>query len=407
MSTDLSAELSAKFPPKRNSARPFDPPDQLLALLSQPLVRIRQWDGVNAWLIARYEDVRSVLNSANFSADPRKPGYPEKSAAYGATVGQDHNLRTMDEPEHGVQKRMLLQDFSVKRVNELRPAIQAKVDQLLDDMIAKGPPAEFVHDFALAIPTMVICELLGVPYADRDYFAEQTAICLSSDHPAEVGAAAGRNLSEYIDRLLDVKDATPENDLLSRLVVEQLRTGALSRKDVVGLARLILIAGHETTANTIALSTLALLINPDQAQILRAGTDAATLSNAIDELLRYLSVTHTGRRRVAIADVEINGQLIRAGEGVIILTNIADRDERIFDGAAKLDLKRKNARNLMTFGTGSHRCLGAFLSKVELEIAHSTLWRRLPGFRLACPFEQIEFIESGQVLGVRRLPVAW
>jgi cytochrome P450 len=393
------------FPPARDSARPFDPPPELLGLLGQPLARVKQWDGIDAWLISRYEDVRAALNDQRLSADPRRPGFPEKSEAYRQTLGQDHNLRTMDNPEHGEQKRMLIRDFALKRIKELRPAIQARIESLIDDMTSTARPIDIVTDFALPVPTMVICEILGVPFEDREYFSAMSQVCTSSTATSESAGEAGRDLFAYMERLIEIKDRAPANDLVSRLVVDELRSGRLARKDVIELGRFILIAGHETTANMIALSTLALLRHPDQAAILRKPMEPAVLSNAVDELFRYLSITHTGRRRVAVEDIVVGGQLIKAGEGVIILNSVADRDETVFNNAAELDLRRINARQHLAFGDGMHRCLGAQLSKVEMELVHSTLWRRVPNLMLAVPFEEIEFYADGSVYGVRSLPV--
>jgi cytochrome P450 len=402
-----SSSAPEQFPPKRDPRCPLRPPAALLERNEQPLQKVKQWDGLEPWLITRYEDVRAVLNDRRFSADPRKPGYPEKTEAYGASVGQDRNLRTMDPPEHGEQKRMLVRDFTVKRVEEMRPAIQARVDTLIDDMLAKGPPADIVTDFAIPIPTMVICEILGVPYKDRDLFKENTEICMSSDHPAEEALAAGNRLSDYLDTLIDEKGERPQNDLLSRLVVDQLRTGAATRKEVIEMARLVLIAGHDTTANMVALGTLALLEYPDQAEILKGPLSPAEMSTAVSELFRWVNVTHTGRRRVATEDVVVGGQLIRAGEGIIIMTSIADRDEHVFPEADKLDLRRANARSCMAFGAGDHRCMGAYLSQAEMEIAFGTLWKRIPTLKLAVASETLQFREEGVVYGVRSLPVTW
>lgn len=396
-----------QFPPRRDARCPLHPPASLIAKNEQPLSKVQQWDGLEPWLITKYEDVRAVLNDRRFSADPRKPGYPEKTEAYGASVGQDRNLRTMDPPEHGDQKRMLIRDFTIKRVEEMRPAIQHRVDTLIDAMLVKGSPADIVTDFAIPIPTMVICEILGVPYKDQDFFKENTEVCMSSDHPADQALAAGNALSDYLDKLIDEKDANPQNDLLSRLVVDQLRTGAATRKEVIEMARLVLIAGHDTTANMVALGTLALLIHPDQAEVMRSDLSRAELTVAVNELFRWVNVTHTGRRRVATEDVEVGGQLIRAGEGVIIMTSIADRDERIFPDAERLDLRRANARNCMAFGAGDHRCMGAYLSQTEMEIAFGTLWKRIPTLTLAVPFETLRFREDGVVYGVHSLPVSW
>lgn len=402
----LDAGDAAEFPFPRDMSRPFDPPPLLAAAGAvEGLAKVRIWDGTRAWLITRYDDAKQVLGDSRFSADPTKPGFPEKSAGYKGSIGQDKNLRTMDDPEHAAEKRLVGRDFTVKRIQEMRPAIQAKVDGLIDAMLDKGPPAEIVHDFALPVPTMVICELLGVPYEDRDEFAERSYTCLSSGVSIEESTAAGEALFGYVDRLIDIKDREPGNDLMSRLVVDELRAGNMTRKHIVDLARLVLIAGHETTANMIALSVAALLHHPDQLALLKA--DPGLAPNAVEELLRYLSVAHTGRRRAAVADVQVAGQLIRAGEGVIVANSMADRDEAVFEDARTLDLKRPNARATMAFGYGIHQCIGQLLSRVELQIVHATLWRRIPDLRLAEPFENLPFREDTSVYGLRQLPVTW
>lgn len=399
---------NAPFPPLRCPMHPMDPPPDLMEAQRQGGgVKIRQWDGVEAWVFTQHEHVRSILGDNRVSVDPTRPGFPEKSAAYKQIMGKDHNLRTMDDPEHAVQKRMLLQDFSVKRVEEMRPAIKDKVEGLIDEMIKKGPPAELIKDFALNVPTMVICEILGVPYKDRDWFAELSQEATSSVVTAEVAAAAGKQLYDYLDSLMATKDKSPQNDLLSRLMVEQVRPGLLSRKDAIELARFILIAGHETTANMIGLSTLALLMHPEQAKLMKENEDPAFLVNAVDELFRYVSVAHNGRRRVAIEDIQVGDQIVKAGEGLILMNNIGDRDERVFPGADKLDLKRANAKAHLAFGSGTHKCLGSTLSKCELELVHGSLWKRLPDLALAVPFSDLKFNEGGPVHGLFALPVKW
>lgn len=396
------------FPPPRDPQHPLDPPPELMELHRQGGInRIKQWDGVDAWVFTGYETVRKALADPRLSADPRRTGYPEKSAAYKQTIGQDRNLRTMDDPEHATQKRMLLRDFSARRAEEMRPAIKVQIESLIDGILANGPTFDLVKDFALPIPTMVICEMLGVPFEDREYFSEKSNICTSSQVGPEEAAAAAKELYAYMEKLIDIKAEKPENDLVSRLVAEQLKPGLLSRKDVIEMARFILIAGHETTANMIALSTIALLMHPDQAELLRTNEDPAFVVNAVDELLRYLSVTHTGRRRVAVADLEIGGQLVKAGEGVILLNSVGDRDERMFPEPEKLDLKRANAKMHLAFGGGIHRCTGSALSKCELELVHGSLWKRVPNLALAVPASEIPFYDGGSVYGVRSVPLTW
>lgn len=394
------------FPPPRDMTRPLDPPPEVLAWQKEcPVRKTRIWSGNEAWLVTKYADARVVFTDGRFSVDPRRPGFPEKSAAYSEVLGKDRNLRTMDMPEHQVQKRMLNRDFTYKRVEAMRPAIQQKVDSLLDAMLAKGPPADIVTDLAVPVPTLVICELLGIPYADRDYFIDRALTCLSSAVSADAAARAGQELYDYTDRLLDSKDREPKDDLLSRLVVEQLRTGALSRKDIVELARFMLIAGQDTTATTIALGVVAMMQYPDQWKLLCE--EPSLVENAVEEILRFVSPTHLGRRRVAIADIEVGGQLIQANEGVIIANHVADRDESVFPDPNTFDIRRKNANATMAFGSGIHQCLAQGLARVELQLVFGTLARRLPGLRLAVPFEQLQFNENANVISVRSVPVAW
>jgi hypothetical protein len=407
--SDSDTELLT-YPPPRDMACPFDPPPALTDLQQQSgVVKVSIWDGQEAWLISRWQDVRDAFSDEGVSADSSQPGYPEKSPAYKATIGADRSLRTLDNPVHDIQKRMIIGDFTVRRVEAIRPQIQAKVDALIDEMIARGSSADLVRDFAFPIPTMVICEILGVPYADRDFFGSRAETSFSHGSTAEQATQAGEELLTFIDELVDEKTRNPANDLISRLVHEQLLAGGLSRRDVVEMSRLMLLAGHETTANGIALSVLALLQHPDQLTDLvnRDPTDQPMLVNAVDELMRYLSVTHTGRRRVAKSDVTVGGTLIKAGEGLIIANNLADRDETVFPDPAKLDLRRDNARANVAFGYGIHQCPGQLLSRVELQVVHSTLWRRIPSLRLDVPFDQVRFKESGAVYGVYELPVTW
>lgn len=398
---------SVTFPALRDQTCPFDPAAAPIAE-GETTGRVRIWDGTEAWLVTNYADARAILGDQRFSADPNRPGFPEKSAAYKASMAE-RNVRTLDNPDHDVEKRMLIRDFTVRRVAQLRPKIQEKVDALIDAMLAAGPPADIVTDLAFPVPTMVICEMLGVPYEDREFFGQRANICLSSEVSADIAATAGAELEDYLNSLIDKKDAEPADDLMSRLVVDVMRPGERTREHVIAQAKLVLVTGHETTANMIALSILAMLAHPDQLEILTSGgsEDPALLGNAVEELLRYLSVAHTGRRRVAIEDVDVNGTLIRAGEGVIVANNLADRDPTVFPEPRRLDIRRANARSTLAFGYGIHQCMGQLLSRVELQVVLGTLWRRIPTLRLDRPFEDVAFKEGGSVYGLHSLPVTW
>lgn len=395
------------FPPPRDLSKPFDPPPEILRRQKEePISKVKIWNGADAWLITRYEHGLAILSDDRFSANPWRPGFPEKSVAYAETLGKDRNIRSLDKPEHPIQKRMVMADFTVRRVNNLRPKIQAIVDGLIDDMLAAPQPVDLVESFSLPVPTKIICLLLGVPFDDHEYFGSRSKACMAAS-TAEEARAAGEELNNYIDRLISRKINEPGDDFISRLVHEQLLPGHLSRELVVSLGRLMLAAGHETTANGITMSVLALLQNPDQLELLRNNDDPNFIANAVDELMRYLSVVHTGRRRVAIADVEIGGVTIKAGEGVIILNSVMDRDENVFRDPHRLDLQRENARLNITFGYGIHQCPGQYLSRVEMRVVHETLWKRIPNLKVAIPFKDIEFFEGGSVYSIPRLPVTW
>ncbi len=312
----------------------------------------------------------------------------------------------MDNPEHDVFRRMLTRDFMIKRVEGLRSRIQGIVDGLIDDMLATGAPADLVQSFALPLPSLVICELLGVPYQDHDFFQRHSRTVVSTRSTAEQSLAASAAIRGYLLDLIDRKSRDHTDDLLGRLVTEQMLPGHLTREQAADMALLLLIAGHETTANMIALGTLALLQHPDQFAELTTGNDPALVASTVEEMLRYLSIVHLGRRRVALADLELGGQTIRAGEGLILATDSGNRDEETFADPDTLDIHR-DARHHVGFGYGIHQCLGQPLARVELQVVYGTLYRRIPTLRLAVPMTEVKFKDDMVVYGVHALPVEW
>jgi cytochrome P450 len=212
-------------------------------------------------------------------------------------------------------------------------------------------------------------------------------------------------LSEYLDGLLGGKLAHPREDLLSGLA-ERIKAGELAREDATEMGVLMLFAGHETTANMITLGTLALLRHPGQLALVRDTEDPKAIALAVAELLRYLTITHGGQRRAALADIEIAGQVIRAGEGIIPVNETANRDPSVFPDPDRLDLTR-DARRHVTFGYGIHQCLGQPLARMELQVAYPTLLRRIPTLALAADLEEIPFKHDGFIFGAYELPVTW
>ncbi|WBQ02129.1 cytochrome P450 [Kribbella sp. CA-293567] len=399
-------EAAPAYPMTRGRC-PFDPPPELDRLQAEePLSRTTLWDGSTPWLVTRYDHSRQVLADPRISSDPRNDGFPFSTEAQSRNRGQFTAFIVRDDPEHAAQRRLVTADFMIKRVEAMRPRIQQLTDGLIDDILAGPKPVDLVEALALPLPSLVICELLGVPYDDRALFHRLGKLLLRRENTAEQSQAASQELRDYLRDLVNRKNEGPADDLLSRLIVEQLRPGRMTIDDVVDMALLLLIAGHETTANMIALGTVALLEHPDQLDALRAADDPKVVAHAVEELLRYLTIVHNGRRRVALADLEVGGQLIRKGEGVIVATEIANRDEEAFPEPDKLDIHR-SARHHVAFGYGVHQCLGQPLARVELQVVYRTLYRRIPTLALAVPLDQVPFKHDMSIYGVHALPVTW
>ena len=396
----------ATYPMARGRC-PFDPPPELNRRQAEaPLARVKLWDGSTPWLVTRYDDSRQLLADPRISSDPRRDGFPYAGAAQAQRPGQFNAFIVRDDPEHAAQRRLVTADFMIKRVEAMRPRIQEITDGLIDALLAGPKPADLVEALAMPLPSLVICELLGVPYADRALFHRLGKTLLKRDNTPQQAQAATDELRDYLRTLVERKNSDPSDDLLSRLIVEQLRTGQMDIEDIVSMALLLLIAGHETTANMIALGTVALLENPDQLAELRDTDDPKLVANAVEELLRYLTIVHNGRRRVALEDIEIGGEVIRAGEGIVIATEVANRDEAAFPDPDMLDIHRA-ARHHIAFGYGVHQCLGQPLARVELQVVYSTLYRRIPSLALAVPVDELPFKHDMAIYGVHALPVTW
>jgi cytochrome P450 len=392
------------FPMTRAAGCPFDPPPAARALQDEaPLARVRLWDGSTPWLVTRYAEQRALLADPRVSADITRPGYPSPAPLPKGGTGISFIL--MDNPEHARLRKMVTAPFTIRRVAAMRPAVQKIVDDLLDELLAGPKPVDLVEAFALPVPSLVICELLGVPYADHDFFQENSKLIIRRDAEPEERAAGHQALVGYLDRLMGEKLAAPAGDLLSGLA-RRVDAGELSRTEAAQMGVLLLIAGHETTANMIALGTLALLEHPDQLALLRESDDPALVASAVEELLRYLNITHNGRRRLALEDIEIAGETIRAGEGLIMANDLANRDPAVFPGGDRLDLTR-DAHRHVAFGFGVHQCLGQPLARLELQVVYRTLYRRIPTLALATDVGRIPFKHDGSVYGVYELPVTW
>ncbi|MFF3373740.1 cytochrome P450 [Streptomyces sp. NPDC002680] len=404
------ATIAEPFPWPRQT---FDPPEVYQWLREErPVTRVITKGGDPAWLVTRYDDVRAVLADPRVSADINNPGLPymmpgakEPSQAAGLSFVR------MDPPDHTLYRRLLSKNFMVKRVEAMRPAIQKLVDDTIDAMLASSDhPVDLVQALALPVPSTVLSWILGVRETDRDFFNKATeqmfAMGDGTDPEAMKSALEGQaSLYAYAAELAAERNAAddPGDDILGQLV-KASQEGAITLKDVVSAGFLLTVAGHDTTASMIALGTLTLLQHPDQLAELRAKPEL--IPDAVEELLRYLTIVHLVITRVAAEDIEIGGVVIPAGEGIIPLNFSANRDDAHYPGADRFDIHR-NARDHFAFGYGVHQCLGQPLARVELHVIFETLLRRIPTLRLAVPVEEVPFKSLAFINGVNELPVTW
>ena len=312
----------------------------------------------------------------------------------------------IDDPEHNRLRRMMTRDFTARRAETMRPQIQGLVDGFLDEMISVGPPADLVRAFALPVPSLVISLLLGVPYEDHEFFQHHSAAGLDSRASDEQKMVAVLALLNYMLELLARKEREPGDDLMSRLMTEYVATGQVSRETAAMNGLIMVQAGHETTASMIALGTLALLQHPDEFARLRQTDDPALTANTVEELMRYLTIVHSLVERVALDDLTIGGQLIRAGDVVLMNLPAGNWDPAFVDDPDTFDIDR-NTRGHLGFGFGVHQCIGQNLARVEMQVALATLARRLPGLGLAVPPEELRFQNEQEIYGIHELPVTW
>jgi cytochrome P450 len=381
---------------------PFDPPAQHSNLREKaPISRVQLPKGDVVWAVSKNADVHELLTDARFGNDRSQPGFPSFTRA----PEMPPMLSSTDAPDHAPMRRAVLGEFTVKRIATLRPRLQQIVDEHIDAMLAGPRPIDLVRALSLPVPSLAICELLGVPYGDRDFFQERSEMLTRISTPMEARIQAGAELFGFLDTLIADKEAAPGDDLLGRQIVKQrAERGQTDSPALVSLAFELLLGGHETTANMISLSTLALMERPDDVVAMLA--DPTTIPAVVDELLRYFAIAEFATSRVAKEDLEFAGQFIRAGEGVIVLGNAANRDPETFEDPERLNFQR-NARQHVTFGYGPHLCIGQHLARIELEIVIETLFRRIPGLTLATPMEALSFKDGEAVYGVRELPVTW
>ncbi|MEU8242621.1 cytochrome P450 [Actinoplanes missouriensis] len=384
---------------------PYDPPAGLLDLQRQaPLVRVQLPSGP-AWLVTTYDAARTLLDDPRMSSDMGREGFPTLYRQKMRPVLKGSFMR-MDGEDHAFYRQMLAGEFSVKRINALRPEIEQTCDELIDRMVRDGAPANLHQAYGIPVSSRSICRLLGVPFEDADYFTEHLE-ALFDPHRAgapERIAKSKAALSQYLDELVTRKMKDPGDDLISRLVAEYLVPGKVDRPELLLTSYLLLAAGHETTANMITTGTAALLMHPEQFAAVR--DEPQLLRGAVEELLRYLSIFQFGITRIATGDIPVGDQVVRAGEGVIVSPLLGNRDESVYGDPHTLDVRR-HGRPHLSFGHGPHLCVGHTLARIELQVAFERLLARLPDLRLAVPESEVPFRTETLVFGTLDLPVTW
>src|SRR5215475_2541696 len=367
-----------------------------------PLPMVELAAGGRAYLATRYEDVKRVFGDPVFSREAtRRP----ESAVLSLGSRVPYSMLNMDPPEHSRIRRLLAPAFTTRAIERLRPRIQQIADELVDAMLAQGPPAEFVTAFAAPLPALVASELLGVPDADRDQLrAWLDGFAPSDSVTPEAFAATVEAVTAYLSRLAASRRAAPADDVVSALVTAQQEGADISDPEVLHTTLLLIAGGYETTSTLLTNSIVILHRYPDQLALLRDKPEL--VPDAVEELLRYVPIVWSALERVALEDVELSGVRVPAGASVIPVIYAANRDPALAGDAEHLDLTRPQLPHL-AFGYGVHHCLGAPLARVELQVAFTTLLERLPQLRPTEPEATLKWKTGLLVVGPSALPVVW
>jgi cytochrome P450 len=388
-------------------ACPLDPPPQLAALRTGPAAsRVTLWEGSQVWLVTAHAHIRAVLSDRRFTAVTSAPGFPmmTRTSQLLRSQPQSASFIRMDNPEHSRLRSMLTRQFQLRNVEKLRPLIRELIDTTLAGISIGERPVDLVATLTLPVPSRVVALLLGIPSEAQDFFEQRSAILIDRRYSALDVAVARDELDGYLRELVESRVRAPLSDLVSHLVVDQVHTGKLTVDELVPMCRLLLVAGHGTTASQATLNLLSLYTDPRLASELRRDPDL--VPGAVEELLRFHSIVQNGLARAATEDVQLGEVRIRAGEGVVLSLSAGNRDGQSFASPDTLDPYR-DARRHVAFGHGMHQCLGQWLAKAELEEMLSAVLRWLPDARLAVPVEELKFRDDVSSYGLVALPVTW
>lgn len=387
---------------------PLHPSSKLLdRLTTGPVERVEIWDGSSPWLVTRLEDFKTVLADRPVSSDPRRPGFPglTKSMGAGDQGVAKMSFIAMDGEEHARHRRMLTPLLSVRKVEAWRPEVREIIKGLIAEMHKMSQPVDLVANFSMPFASKVLCLIMGLPDSFHVEFQAFGDVFMRRDTtPEQLGAATERLHSHYPGFIQDKRE-DPQEDILSVLVVK-MDAGELDEEQLIGMLDLLVLGGHETTAKNVSLGLIAMMQQPDQLALLRDSDDPAVLKNAVEDILRFVTTSFSGRRRVATEDFELGGQQIKAGEGLIACADVANRDGLKFDNPNQLDFTRA-AHGHAAFGFGPHQCIGQALARTELQEAFRALLDELPAVRLGVPFQELNFLEDQIIYGVETLPLVW
>ncbi|GAA3952940.1 cytochrome P450 [Streptomyces marokkonensis] len=391
------------FPIQRGC--PFAAPAEYAEMRTDdPVARVTLPTKREAWVVTRYDDVRELLSDPRVSADIGRPNFPALGEGEQEAGARFRPFIRTDAPEHTRYRRMLLPAFTVRRVRAMRPVVQARVDEILDGMLDAGGPVDFVTAYANAVSTSVICELLGIPRHNLEFFRDVTRISGSRNSTAEQVSEALGGLFGLLAELIAERREDPRDDLISKLVTDHLVPGNVTMDQLLSTLGITINAGRETTTSMIALSTLLLLEQPELMEELRQ--DPSRMPAAVDELLRVLSVADSIPLRVAAEDIELSGRTVPADDGVIALLAGANHDPEQFDDPERVDFHRTDNHHV-AFGYGVHQCVGQHLARLELEVALETLIRRVPTLHLAGDRDQVVVKHDSATFGLEELMVTW
>ncbi|MEK6443169.1 cytochrome P450 [Pseudonocardia sp. T1-2H] len=397
LSSISALPASTLMPLRRDGLDPV--PDLARVRNATPVSELEFPLGINVWLVSGRDEVRAVLGSTeDYSTDfahvARQAGLDAANSPGG--------LGFADPPDHTRLRKLLTPEFTMRRLARLTPRISEVVDERLARIAAAEGPVDLVEEFALPIPSLVICDLLGVPYEDRAEFQELATARFDLISGASASLGAISDSLVYLRKQVKKQRDAPTDGLLGMIIREH--RDQIDDEELAGLADGVLTGGFETTASMLALGTLALLEDPEAARLVRE--DDAAIGPIVEELLRYLTVVQVAFPRFARRDLVLGGTAIAEGDAIICSLSGADRDS---GGDATIDPEVFDPHRApgphYAFGHGIHRCIGAELARMELRAAYPALFRRFPQLRLAVPADQLEFRDTSIVYGVEALPV--